>query len=65
MFTQPVFAASAKRNPFCRLRVKIADRRPYGEAFVSSIAWSSEVTATTGAIGPNVSSCGGHAESSA
>jgi len=35
--------------------VKIAERRPYGDAFVSSIACSIESIATTGAIGPNVS----------
>jgi hypothetical protein len=54
MFTQPVRAASAKRSPFARSRVKIADSSPYGDAFVSSIACSSESIATTGATGPNV-----------
>ena len=37
--------------------MKIAESRPYGDAFVSSIACSSESIATTGATGPNVSSC--------
>ena len=36
--------------------MKIAASRPYGEAFVSSIASSSEPISTTGATGPNVSS---------
>ena len=45
--------------------MKIADSSPYGDAFVSSIACSSESIATTGATGPNVSSLrdervGGH-----
>ena len=36
--------------------MKIADRSPYGDAFASSIACSSDSMATTGATGPNVSS---------
>jgi hypothetical protein len=55
-FTQPVRTESAKRSPEARSRVKIAARRPYGDAFVSSIACSSESIAITGATGPNVSS---------
>ena len=36
--------------------MKIAESRPYGDAFASQIASSSEPISTTGAIGPNVSS---------
>jgi hypothetical protein len=36
--------------------VKIAASKPYGDAFVSSIASSRESIATTGATGPKVSS---------
>ena len=37
--------------------MKIAESSPNGDAFVSSIACSSESIATTGATGPKVSSC--------
>ena len=56
MFTQPVRTESANRRPAARSRVKIADSSPYGDALVCSIASSSDRIATTGAIGPNVSS---------
>ena len=48
MLTQPVRTSSAKRSPCARSRVKIAESRPYGDAFVSPIACSSESIATTG-----------------
>src|SRR5689334_5437038 len=56
MLTQPVRTWSANTSPASRSAVKIAANRPYGDAFVSSIASTSELIATTGAIGPNVSS---------
>ena len=36
--------------------MKIADSSPYGDAFASAIASSSDAISTTGATGPNVSS---------
>ena len=56
MFTQPVRTESANCRPAARSRVKMAESSPYGDALVCSIASSSEQMATTGAIGPNVSS---------
>ena len=56
MFTHPVRTRSANSRPRRRSAVKIAESSPYGEALVSEIACSRDPIATTGAIGPNVSS---------